>query len=134
MDTKRITALNILKCKCPRCHEGKLFKYPLTWNINRMMQMHRNCEICDLEFTPEAGYYYGAMYVSYAFITAELITTLAILYALFGALSMAVIMAVVTVVFLLLSPVNFRLGRSGWIAIFYRYDEKYSQKLQREHK
>src|SRR5688572_7232797 len=129
MDTKSSTLLSILSCKCPRCHEGKLFKYPLTYNINRMMEMPKSCEVCDLEFTPEHGYYYGAMYVSYAFITAELIAILVALYLLFGPLSIPVILAVVTVVFLLLSPVNFRLGRSGWIAIFYRYDDKYTKKL-----
>ncbi len=134
MDTKSSTTLNILKCKCPRCHEGKLFKYPLNWNINRMLEMNEKCNVCGLVFTPEAGYYYGAMYVSYAFIVAEIVAILLALYLIVSALSIPVILAVITVVSLLLSPINFRLGRSGWIAIFYRYDEKYSKGLKHEHK
>jgi uncharacterized protein (DUF983 family) len=128
MDTKSSTTLSILNCKCPRCHEGKLFTHPLTYNINKMMEMPENCEVCGLKFTPEHGYYYGAMYVSYAFVTAETVAILVALYFILGVLTATAILAVLTAVFIAMSPINFRLGRAGWIAIFYRYDEKYAKK------
>ncbi|WP_208864758.1 DUF983 domain-containing protein [Mucilaginibacter gossypiicola] len=58
----------MLKCKCPRCRRGDMFKgspYSFSNKINL------NCPHCDLFFEIEPGYFYAAMYVSYALNVGE---------------------------------------------------------------
>ena len=43
--------------KCPRCGEGSLFQ--------QKFKMFTHCQICDLKFEREQGYFVGAMYLNY---------------------------------------------------------------------
>lgn len=52
--------------KCPRCGEGDMFVYPLS-RITRFSEMHTHCSKCGAPFEPEPGFYYGSLFVSYAF-------------------------------------------------------------------
>ena len=61
-------------CRCPRCREGKLFKYSLTFRFKRNMDMYERCPVCDQPTDIEVGFYYGTGYVSY--VIALLITIL----------------------------------------------------------
>src|SRR5215208_3122060 len=61
-------------CRCPRCREGKLFKYPLTFRLKRNLDMYERCPVCDQPTDIEVGFYYGTGYVSY--VVALLITIL----------------------------------------------------------
>lgn len=125
---KRSRSYSIFKCKCPRCHEGDMFTYGASYNIKKMMQMHDHCEHCGLKFTPEPGFYYGAMYVSYGFSVLEFVAVYLFAGIFFNDLSVWSIMGLVAFVFVLLSPLNFRLGRSGWLNIFHKYDSSYAKK------
>ncbi len=86
------------------------------------MEMNKACPVCGLNLEQEPGYYYGAMFVSYAFAIIELAIFLAAI-KLFskGPLSIETIMIVISAVYLLLAPINFRWGRSGWIALFFKH-------------
>jgi uncharacterized protein (DUF983 family) len=57
--------LAVLKCKCPQCQSGDMFVYP-THNLKRFYDMYRSCSVCGLEYEIEPGFFWGAMYVSYA--------------------------------------------------------------------
>jgi uncharacterized protein (DUF983 family) len=116
--------ISVLQCKCPRCQKGNLFTNNASFNIPKMMEMPDKCPVCGLDFHQEPGYYYGAMFVSYGFATLELVLVLLLLTAFWGTLSILTTVAIVAVVFSLMSPLNFRWGRSGWIAIFYRKDKE----------
>ncbi len=59
---------SFLACKCPRCRTGDVFKYPLT-QFHRFSATNDYCPNCNLKYEPEPGFYWGAMYVSYAFST-----------------------------------------------------------------
>lgn len=52
---------SILRCsfrlKCPRCREGALFQ--------TYFKMFTHCEVCNLKFERESGYFVGAMYLNY---------------------------------------------------------------------
>jgi uncharacterized protein (DUF983 family) len=49
----------MLRRRCPRCREGRVFSAPFT--------MNETCPVCGLQFgRGEPGYFTGAMYVSYA--------------------------------------------------------------------
>src|ERR1043165_7128394 len=52
--------------RCPRCREGYIFKYPLT-QFTKFSVMNHACDRCEASFEPEPGFYFGALYVSYAF-------------------------------------------------------------------
>lgn len=54
---------SIWKYKCPRCREGDLYTKP--FKVSKPLDMHEKCTNCGLNFQPEPGYYFGAMFVSY---------------------------------------------------------------------
>ncbi len=55
----------VLSCRCPRCREGKLFRYPLSIGLKRSMDMHNQCPVCSQPTDIEVGFYYGTGYISY---------------------------------------------------------------------
>jgi uncharacterized protein (DUF983 family) len=61
---------SVASCRCPRCREGKMFKNPVGFKLNKNMEMHRNCTVCGQAFELEVGFYYGTSYVSYALTVA----------------------------------------------------------------
>lgn len=67
--------------KCPRCRKGDLFKTSL-WDLSGFWKMNSHCTNCGISFEPEPGFYYGAMFVSYAINVAIFITIGVSLYVL----------------------------------------------------
>ena len=61
-----------VKAKCPRCRVGKVFD-GATYSF-KAQHMNEYCPHCALKFEREPGYFYVAMFVSYAFNVAELVT------------------------------------------------------------
>ena len=64
MSEKTTKSWAMLHAKCPRCRRGDMFEggmYSLTKNKIKL-----TCEHCGLYFEIEPGYFYAAMYVSYA--------------------------------------------------------------------
>lgn len=88
----------------------------------KFADMHQSCPCCGQSFEPEPGYYYGAMYVSFAFNVAIFLVSLFILYQFVEEVTMAMMMGIVVVVVVGFLPVIFRLSRSLWINIFIRYE------------
>ncbi|TNF41159.1 MAG: DUF983 domain-containing protein [Cytophagales bacterium] len=65
----------IAHCTCPRCREGKLF--PVSpFSYRKLTEVNMTCEVCGARLIPEPGFYDGAMYISYAFSVALVITSL----------------------------------------------------------
>ena len=89
--------------------------------------MYKSCSCCGQSFEPEPGYYYGAMYVSFAFNVAIFLVALFLLYQFTDEVTMAMMIGVVTVVVVGFLPIIFRLSRSLWINIFIRYEGPCSQ-------
>src|SRR5947199_9243230 len=53
---------SILRQLCPRCRSGRIFRSTIYWGFPKM---HDCCPACGLHFNREAGYFLGAMYISY---------------------------------------------------------------------
>ena len=53
-----------LKGRCPRCHCGSIFSGQM-YSL-KFQKMNETCSHCKLKFEVEPGYFYAAMYVSYA--------------------------------------------------------------------
>lgn len=54
---------SILKYKCPACREGALFIEP--FNYKSPLDMPEKCTVCGQRTSPELGFYYGSMFISY---------------------------------------------------------------------
>lgn len=106
----------ILEAKCPRCREGDMFKYPAI-KFTKAMQMHENCPVCGLRFEVEPGFFFGAMYVSYAFSVA-LFTTIAIALSVLGDYPVWVYAVSIVVAVILLFPYMFRYSRVIFLHLF----------------
>jgi len=54
----------MLHAKCPRCRRGNMFEGGMySFGSNKI---NENCPHCNMRFEIEPGYFYAAMYVSYA--------------------------------------------------------------------
>ena len=68
--------------KCPKCRKGDIFPVPI-FSFKKLTEVNQNCPVCGVELVPEPDFYYGAMYISYAFSVALVITVMVILNFLF---------------------------------------------------
>lgn len=114
--------------RCPRCREGKLFKYGV-YNILKINKTYENCPHCDLRYEQEPGFFYGAMYVSYAFSVAILLTTTFLIYNLVNDPSLTVYISSVTIISILTYPINFRYSRILFLHVFggFTYQPKFKK-------
>lgn len=110
----------ILKFKCPHCHEGDLFEDPSLLNFSNLAKIPNRCPVCGQDFVIETGFYFGAMYVSYAITVFIALPLFAILYYTTGLTFMKTFFLLVFIQ-ALLTPYLFRLSRSVWINLFVHY-------------
>ena len=117
----------IRKYKCPKCHQGDLFKTSLA-SLEGVYNMPAECPECGQDFEMEPGFYWGAMYIGYGLYSAYMFGTIAILYFGLGltvnqsfgwALAGGIIMI----------PVIARLARAQWINIVVRYNKKIADEV-----
>ncbi|MTG96922.1 MULTISPECIES: DUF983 domain-containing protein [Myroides] len=118
----------VLSGKCPNCGKEKLFHdkgNPITF---RMPKMTKECGSCGYNFHRETGFYFGAMYVSYALTVAEMVTVMVLrllLNELFGTnISMLQAFIAIVVVVFVLWTFNYRVARIMWLNMFYKKDEE----------
>lgn len=102
---------------CPRCRAGKMFKYPL-WKLSKFSEMNDNCPVCGLKFEVEPGFWYGAMFISYANTIALLVTMGVGIFYLFNDPSTLFYIVAVTIASILFVPFNFRISRSVFLHLF----------------
>ena len=96
--------------RCPACLRGSMF--------DGFMAMRDACPVCGHCFTPEPGFFQGAMFVSYAVGVAELIAGSTIAYVFLSPhIGIAWALAAAAVVHLLLVPQLFEYSRVIWAHI-----------------
>jgi hypothetical protein len=100
----------MLHAKCPRCRRGNMFSGSM-YNF-KGNKINLNCPHCNLYFEIEPGYFYAAMYVSYALNIMEAGAIIAITYLLTGnATSPWLYTGVIVGGCFLLAPINFKYSR-----------------------
>lgn len=114
---------SIVTYKCPRCHHGHLFENK-GWSYTKFAAMPKKCSCCGQYYEPEPGFYYGAMYVSYAITTGLTLTMLAVLSFLLEEITLLWFVSSLAGVLLLSFPFIFRMSRSIWINMFIQFDKK----------
>ncbi len=107
--------------KCPRCQAGNFFAVNNPYNLKRFDEMNPLCPCCGERFEREPGYYTGALYVSYAYYTALIITCFLVFEGLLD-WDLSYFLTVLISLIILLTPPVFRLARLTWINFFISYD------------
>ncbi|WP_159799454.1 DUF983 domain-containing protein [Flavobacterium sp. MK4S-17] len=107
---------DIIEEKCPVCGKGHVFSKKGNPLLFKMPKMNETCNVCGHKFEREPGYFYGAMYVSYAVTVAEMMAVYIITQ--FFTKDFATIITIIAITAVLLSTFNFRLSRMLWIYMF----------------
>lgn len=99
-----------IHAKCPRCRQGDLFANSMYGF--KSQKMNDNCSHCGLRFEREPGYFYVAMFVSYALTTAQMIAIGVLTWFITGEdNSPWIYLITIFTGIILLSPFNFRYSR-----------------------
>ena len=91
--------------------------------------MHTHCSSCHLKYEKEPGFFYGAMYVSYA-LTVAIFVTVWVLNLWFLNLSTTAFIIAVVVSLVGLMTVVFRTARLIWLNFFVRYNKEMDTELK----
>lgn len=100
----------ITSASCPQCRKGKLFSVSM-FSYRKLSDINKSCKVCGANFNPEPDFYYGAMYISYAFSVALVITALTAINVLVEVPQLWMYLSVVVVLNLLLLPVMLRYSK-----------------------
>jgi len=123
----------VIAAKCPKCRVGKMF-VGNTYSF-RKQRMNDVCPHCGFRFEIEPGYFYAAMYVSYAMAVLEVIAVAWLTYEITESESPWLYFGVLIAAILLFSPFNYRYSRL--ILLHYltpkvKYNPKYEDLLAEE--
>lgn len=112
---------SIFQMKCPRCHEGDFFMaHP--YNLKRAGDTHKRCPKCDLNYSPEPGFYFGAMFVSYALGVALFVTFWVSFNLFFEDVNLGLQILIISLVSILTAPYFYALSKIIWANMFIKAD------------
>lgn len=96
-------------------------------NLSQFSKMNEECPVCHLHFEVEPGFFIGAMYITYAFNVAIMVTVGIALYVLNNP-DIWVYLVTVSAISLLLLPFSFRYSRILFLHLFggIDFDPRYS--------
>jgi uncharacterized protein (DUF983 family) len=114
---------SIAKEKCPRCQNGDIWETKKLY-AKGFSDMKERCNECGLKYTIEQGFWYGAMYISYAFGVVITVTVVVVL-SIFTALNVFEKTGVAVFFLIALMPIVFRYSRNVWLNIFVHFEKKY---------
>ena len=111
---------SIFELRCPRCQEEDMFETG-SWSFRKSFDMRERCPKCDLNYFPEPGYYYGAMFISYIW-TGWFSLIFVAFFHWFLDLSQTITFSLL-ILFLVINFVYiFRISRAMWINVNVKYD------------
>ena len=87
-----------------------MFKHPLT-RIDKFTAMNENCSQCGLRFEVEPGFFFGAMYISYAVTVGILVLTGITLNIISNGVYLSTFISSAIAITLILLPLTFRYSR-----------------------
>jgi len=91
--------------------------------------MHKTCSCCGEKYEKEPGYFYGAMYVSYALMAGWFIITWAANTFIFK-VGVWYYIAFILTTMILFMPLTFRISRLVWLNLFIKYKKDHYIKNQ----
>jgi len=121
------TLYSIFNYKCPRCHIGDFFVSRNPYNLRQAGEVKETCSHCKLKYSPELGFYYGAMYVSYGLGIAMFVAVWVVLSVLYSDYSPMLLISLLFLSLIALGPYIYALSKITWANMFFHFDEKYAQ-------
>jgi uncharacterized protein (DUF983 family) len=107
----------MLKCKCPVCMKGNMFKSRAT-DLRYFNELKTNCDVCGFRFMPEPGFYQISMFFTYAVGVALFIFFGILAYLLFDDPDLWVYYAFVFVPAIVTAPWNVRYSKVVMLYVF----------------
>ena len=125
---KKGSKLNsILTGSCPKCHEESMYLDQNPYNLGNIYKMYEKCSHCNLKYSLEPSFFYGAMYVSYSLGVAFSVAAFIVSYVFFSSSLITAFIAIV-VTLVVLMPVIMRLARNIWINMFISFEKNSQEK------
>ena len=56
---------SIFLCRCPKCHDGKIFLDQNPYHLSNISKMEKQCPVCGFDLENETGFHFLSMYMSY---------------------------------------------------------------------
>ena len=112
----RSKASAILHGRCPRCRSGSMFTSS-AYNLAKFQKMNKNCPKCGLQFEREPGFFFGAMYISYAFSVA-LFVAVGLGLSILGDFPLMTYFISIVIAVIVFLPVSFRYSRILFLHLF----------------
>lgn len=120
MKLKGSKLYSILNFKCPYCHEGQFFQaHP--YNLRRAGDLLERCPACLRKYSIEPGFYFGAMYVSYAITVAVSVSIWVAILVLAPEMALHWQVALIGAVLVLGGPFFYALSKIIWANLFFTY-------------
>ena len=116
--------------KCPKCNKGSVFITNNPYALKRFDKMHDKCSCCGETFEKEPGFFFGAMYVSYALMAGWFMVTWAIDTFFVHSQTWQYLTFIVSSIVVLM-PVTFRTSRLIWLNFFTHYDKDKNKSLHK---
>ena len=113
---------SVLWNKCPQCHESDVFTTNKAYDLKQFDKMNESCSVCGLKYEKEPGYFFGAMYVSYALMVGWfVITWIADSFIFHSETWQYLTFVIITII--LFMPLTFRISRLIWLNLFVKYNK-----------
>ncbi len=112
---------SFLKAKCPHCRQGETYTNSPV-HLTKFDKMHKHCPHCGFRYEIEPGFFFGAMYVSYAISIAIMISCGIFISTVFTNPSLPFYVGSVIFFSILVMPFSFRFSRLFWLYIFVEYE------------
>lgn len=132
MSQNTSTFTSILKLKCPKCHKGEMFSNKKVYQYKGFFEMPNSCSKCNQDFQLEAGFYLGAMFVSYG-LTVALNVAVFVAFSILNIYSLIPFLITVGIILMLTGPYIIKVSRSIWIALSIHYDPNAIKDYEAQH-
>jgi uncharacterized protein (DUF983 family) len=117
----------MLHCRCARCGQGYMFKNKLRTLKNPIVPT-ADCHHCGLHYELEPGFFWGAMYFSYAIGVGISAVAGLVLYIFFDDPTTWIYVLVCTGTMLAVSPLSMRYARVLMLYLFGEVNDRQDQK------
>jgi len=110
MSRKPNAIISFFAGNCPKCRTGKVFAYPF-FNLLHFSEVHAHCPACGVKIESEPGFFWGAMYFSYALNVVISVITGFTLFFVFNDPELWIYISVIIPTILILTPPMTRFSR-----------------------
>ncbi|MFN0204125.1 MAG: DUF983 domain-containing protein [Bacteroidia bacterium] len=115
---------SILRLKCPNCRTAPLFNHPNMYHPKHILDMPKKCSNCGQEYFLEPGFYFGAMFISYALSVGTSVVLFILFYFILHFSKNGTLLSISGILLIVL-PYQIRLARAIWLAIFYKENKRW---------